>query len=120
MMVPCKELTKVINLMWKAHHANFFFRAIITETAQKSLAPIKDKKIMPTLWFPRDTHCMDILGYDGNHISDLLSPSALPSISCIDDYERDNSILNTISLTWWSNRNTISLHCPALTWQTWT
>ena len=53
-------------------------------------------------WFPRDTHCMDILGSDGNHSSDLLSPSALPSTSCTDDYERDNSILNTTSLTWWS------------------
>ena len=56
-------------------------------------------------WFPRDTHCMDILGSDGNHISNLLSPSVLPNTSFIDDYERDNSILNTTSLTWWSNRN---------------
>ena len=50
-------------------------------------------------------------------ISDLLSPSALPNTSCTDDYERDNIILNTTSLTWWSNRNTISLHCHTLTWQ---
>ena len=99
-------------------------RAIITGTAQKIFGANRgpNGNAQTTLhydrtWFPRGTHGMDILGSDGNHISDLLSPSALPSTSCTDDYERDNSILNTTSQTWLSNRNTINLHCPALTWQ---
>ena len=35
-------------------------------------------------WFPRDTHCLDIQGSGGNHISDLFSPSVLQRTSCID------------------------------------
>ena len=39
------------------------------------------------IWFPRDTHCKDIMGSDGNHISDLLSPSALFLTTCFDEEE---------------------------------
>ena len=64
--------------MLKAH-------AIISETTKKSLAPTEGQLVMPTLHyimpthdFQRDADPMNVLGSDGNHVSDLLSPSEFP------------------------------------------
>ena len=46
-MVPLKNFTKVMNLMWKAHHAKRLCNHI--EIRKKNLVPTEGKIVMPKL-----------------------------------------------------------------------